>query len=88
MARRRRRARTAWLYVLYVVREFRWTLLGLALVLAIGRFFGGGMRIAPHADIADGLFDAVTIGDVSRLDRASARLATAKRKRPAARRRA
>lgn len=39
-----------------------------ALVLAIGRFFGGGMRIAPHAEIADGLFDAVTIGDVGRLE--------------------
>ncbi len=39
-----------------------------ALVLAIGCFFGGGMRIAPNADLADGLFDAVTIGDVGRLE--------------------
>ncbi len=39
-----------------------------AVVLAIGRFFGGGMRIAPLADLADGYFDTVTIGDVGRIE--------------------
>jgi YegS/Rv2252/BmrU family lipid kinase len=36
-------------------------------MIANGRFFGGGMRIAPLADPADGLFDVVAIGDRSRL---------------------
>ena len=39
-----------------------------ALILAIGRYFGGGMRIAPEASLSDGLFDVVTIGDVGRFD--------------------
>ena len=34
--------------------------------LALGRFEGGGMLIAPNADPSDGLFDVVTIGAVSR----------------------
>jgi len=29
--------------------------------------FAGGMRIAPDADIADGLFDTVVLGDISKL---------------------
>ena len=29
-----------------------------------GRFFGGGMKIAPGAELDDGRFDVVTIGDV------------------------
>lgn len=33
--------------------------------VANGRYFGGGMHIAPTARIDDGLFDIVTIGDVS-----------------------
>ena len=37
-------------------------------VLAIGRFFGGGMCIAPQAELADGYFDAITIGDVGRIE--------------------
>lgn len=37
-------------------------------VVAIGRFFGGGMRIAPEAAIDDGLFDVITIGDVNPLE--------------------
>jgi YegS/Rv2252/BmrU family lipid kinase len=28
------------------------------------RFFGGGMKIAPHAQINDGFFDVVNIGDI------------------------
>ncbi len=39
-----------------------------AMVLAIGRFFGGGMCIAPNAELADGYFDAVTVGDVGRFE--------------------
>jgi diacylglycerol kinase (ATP) len=35
--------------------------------LANGRFFGGGMEIAPEADPADGLFDVVALGDLTRL---------------------
>jgi YegS/Rv2252/BmrU family lipid kinase len=35
-------------------------------VVANGRFFGGGMQIAPHAAIDDGLFDVVTIAELTR----------------------
>ncbi len=34
--------------------------------IANGRFFGGGMMIAPHADPSDGRFECVAIGDMSR----------------------
>lgn len=34
--------------------------------MAIGRFFGGGMNIAPDADPGDGLFDVVALGDLTR----------------------
>jgi YegS/Rv2252/BmrU family lipid kinase len=30
-----------------------------------GRYFGGGMKIAPSAELDDGLFDVVTLGDLS-----------------------
>jgi YegS/Rv2252/BmrU family lipid kinase len=33
-----------------------------------GRYFGGGMRIAPRAELDDGLFDVVAIGDVGVMD--------------------
>jgi YegS/Rv2252/BmrU family lipid kinase len=33
-------------------------------VVANGRFFGGGLMPAPHADLEDGLFDVVIIGDI------------------------
>jgi diacylglycerol kinase (ATP) len=36
-------------------------------MIANGRYFGGGMKIAPEADPADGRFDVVAIGDMSRL---------------------
>lgn len=39
----------------------------LNVVLANARYFGGGMRVAPRADMADGLFDVVVIGALSRL---------------------
>jgi len=35
-------------------------------VVANGRYFGGGMQIAPQASIDDGLFDVVTIGELTR----------------------
>jgi YegS/Rv2252/BmrU family lipid kinase len=33
--------------------------------IANGRFFGGGMEIAPRADPTDGLFDVVVLGDLT-----------------------
>lgn len=30
--------------------------------VANGRFFGGGMKIAPHAELDDGLFDVISLG--------------------------
>jgi YegS/Rv2252/BmrU family lipid kinase len=33
--------------------------------IANGQYFGGGMWIAPQADLTDGLFDVVTLGDLS-----------------------
>jgi YegS/Rv2252/BmrU family lipid kinase len=35
--------------------------------VANGRFFGGGMQIAPEADPSDGLFDVVALCDLTRL---------------------
>ena len=37
-------------------------------VVANGRSFGGGMKICPEAEPDDGLFDVVTIGDVTKRD--------------------
>jgi YegS/Rv2252/BmrU family lipid kinase len=37
-------------------------------VAANGRYFGGGMKIAPDADVTDGLLDLVVLGDVGRLE--------------------
>jgi diacylglycerol kinase (ATP) len=37
-------------------------------VVANGRYFGGGMKITPDADPGDGLFDVLLIGDVSKKD--------------------
>jgi YegS/Rv2252/BmrU family lipid kinase len=36
--------------------------------VANGRFFGGGMKVAPDAELDDGLFDVVTMGDMSFAD--------------------
>ncbi len=36
--------------------------------IANGRYFGGGMRIAPHAELDDGLFDVVALGDLGLRD--------------------
>lgn len=38
----------------------------LMLVIANARVFGGGFRIAPEADLSDGLLDAVTFGNMPR----------------------
>jgi diacylglycerol kinase family enzyme len=37
------------------------------LCIANARFFGGGMKIAPEAKLADGQFDVITIGDLGPL---------------------
>ncbi len=37
-------------------------------VVANGRFFGGGMKIMPHADMADGKLDVLVMGDFNRAD--------------------
>ena len=37
-------------------------------VVANGRSFGGGMRICPDAEPDDGLFDVLTIGDLTKRD--------------------
>jgi YegS/Rv2252/BmrU family lipid kinase len=37
-------------------------------VVANGRYFGGGMQMCPDAEPDDGLFDVVTIGDVTKRD--------------------
>ena len=37
-------------------------------VVANGRFLGGGMKLAPDAQPDDGQFDVVLVGDVSKLD--------------------
>src|SRR6478672_3717922 len=37
------------------------------LCIANARYFGGGMKIAPNAKLADGKFDVISIGDLSTL---------------------
>ena len=37
-------------------------------IVANGRYLGGGMKIAPDAEPDDGLFDVLLIGDVTKLD--------------------
>ncbi|MEE2789672.1 MAG: diacylglycerol kinase family protein [Myxococcota bacterium] len=37
-------------------------------VIANARFFGGGMKVAPDALMDDGLFDVITMGELSTLD--------------------
>lgn len=40
----------------------------LLVAVANGRYFGGGMKIAPQAEVADGAFDVVMAGDLGRLE--------------------
>jgi len=37
-------------------------------IVANGRYFGGGMRICPEAEPDDGAFDVLAIGDITRRD--------------------
>jgi diacylglycerol kinase family enzyme len=37
----------------------------MVVAIANGRYFGGGMKVAPVAEASDGLFDIVAIGDLS-----------------------
>jgi diacylglycerol kinase (ATP) len=37
-------------------------------IVANGRYLGGGMKICPDAEPADGLFDVLLIGDISKRD--------------------
>jgi diacylglycerol kinase family enzyme len=37
-------------------------------IVANGRFFGGGMQICPEAEPDDGLFDVLLIGDLTKRD--------------------
>lgn len=39
-----------------------------SVVVANCQYFGGGMRVAPNADPADGLFDVVILGDFGKLE--------------------
>ena len=41
----------------------------LLFAIANGRSFGGTFRIAPNADIADGMLDAITVGDTAPIRR-------------------
>ncbi|RLC80950.1 MAG: diacylglycerol kinase family lipid kinase [Chloroflexi bacterium] len=38
------------------------------LVIAIGKYFAGGMFVAPEAELDDGLFDVLIIGDMPKLE--------------------
>ena len=38
-----------------------------SVVIANGRYFGGGMRVAPGAELDDGRFDVVIIGETGRI---------------------
>jgi diacylglycerol kinase (ATP) len=38
-----------------------------SIMVANGRYIGGGMMIAPHAELDDGLFDVVCLGNFSKL---------------------
>lgn len=39
-----------------------------SVVVNNGRYFGGGMKVAPDADLCDGLLDVVVIGDMSKIE--------------------
>ncbi len=49
------------------VGEERTRISGYSVSVANNSTFGGGMRIAPGAELDDGLFDVITIGEISRL---------------------
>lgn len=37
-------------------------------IVALGKYFGSGMKIAPNAEVDDGLFDIVMLGNMSKLE--------------------
>ncbi|GAC1445533.1 MAG: diacylglycerol kinase family lipid kinase [Chloroflexota bacterium] len=39
-----------------------------SVVVANGRYFGGGMKIAPQASVCDGIFDILILGDFSKAE--------------------
>jgi len=39
-----------------------------SIVVANGQYFGGGMKIAPDAELSDGELDIVTLGDLGKVD--------------------
>lgn len=39
-----------------------------SVIVANGRYFGGGMKVAPDALMDDGLFDIIILGDLSKMD--------------------
>jgi YegS/Rv2252/BmrU family lipid kinase len=49
------------------VGEERWRFSGYSVSVANSRAFGGGMLIAPDAELDDGEFDVVTVGEVGKL---------------------
>jgi diacylglycerol kinase family enzyme len=40
----------------------------LSVVVANGAYFGGGMRVAPQADLTDNMLDVLTVGDIGKLE--------------------
>jgi diacylglycerol kinase (ATP) len=40
----------------------------LSIVVANGRYFGGGMLVAPQAEVNDGLLDVLTVGDMGKIE--------------------
>jgi YegS/Rv2252/BmrU family lipid kinase len=40
----------------------------LSIIMANGCYFGGGMFVAPQANLYDGLLDVISVGDISKLD--------------------
>ena len=40
----------------------------LSVVVANGCYFGGGMRVAPQADISDGLLDVIAVGNMGKIE--------------------
>ncbi|MGI2336387.1 MAG: diacylglycerol/lipid kinase family protein [Dehalogenimonas sp.] len=40
----------------------------LSVIIANGSYFGGGMKVAPNAELGDQLFDVLTIGDIGKLE--------------------
>jgi YegS/Rv2252/BmrU family lipid kinase len=39
-----------------------------SIIVANGQYFGGGMKIAPEAQLSDGEFDVVVLGDLGKID--------------------